>query len=331
MQQSYIITQVYPDIYRISIPLKGALQPGPINVYLIKGTATTLIDTGFKNNRDILEQALNEIGLSPKDIKQLIITHGHPDHFGAANFIRSQSNCIVYAHPEEKYKIENNREKVRNQIGGFLKLMGMPWHYQHFSLLQGFVLNIEAEKCRVDRTIEEGDTLLIGDYQAKIFEVPGHAIGCICIYLPEPNLLFSGDHILEHITPNPIVMLEPDRKLPIRLSQEEFYQSLSKILALNPDRVFTGHGKEINNLASIVAIYEKQFAQRQKRILEALESGPQNVYLITCKVFPFLARKIFPLELFLAISEVYTHLQVLEKNRQVLSHSGKKQLIYRLA
>ena len=329
MQQSYIITQIKPDIFRISLPMKGRL-PGPVNVYLIKGEVTTLIDTGAKSTRFLLLQALNELGLQPQDIDQLIITHGHPDHFGAANFIRSQSHCVVYAHTQDKYRIENNQDNTHKQQKNFLKLTGMPWVCKKASQFLGYVLKQMAEKCRVDMTVEEDDTILVGDYQARIIHTPGHAKGCICIHLLEPNFLFSGDLILEHITPNPVVMFEPTAMLPVRLSQEEFYSSVNKILDLDPICIFTGHGREVSDLPAVIAMYNKQFSQRQRQILNVLESGQYNAYQITCKIFSHLKNKAFLLNIFLATSEVFTHLQVLEKNNKVVSRLDKKQMIYAL-
>ncbi|MBN1498458.1 MAG: MBL fold metallo-hydrolase, partial [Spirochaetes bacterium] len=75
--------EIYPGIFRIILPLAGT-KPGPVNAYLFTGKPVTLIDTGTLKSAPVLERELGAIGLTFADIDQIVLTHGHIDHYGAA-------------------------------------------------------------------------------------------------------------------------------------------------------------------------------------------------------------------------------------------------------
>lgn len=88
-----------------------ALQPGaaatPVirqldvgrgtNAYVVMGTTPILVDTGWGDSTDKLEAALHRIGVSPKDLRLIVLTHGHGDHGGGAARIRELSGAKVAA------------------------------------------------------------------------------------------------------------------------------------------------------------------------------------------------------------------------------------------
>jgi glyoxylase-like metal-dependent hydrolase (beta-lactamase superfamily II) len=115
-------------------------------------------------------------------------------------------------------------------------------------------------------------------------------------------------------------MLESDFDIPWRMSQVEFYDSLKKIESLAPRIVYPAHGNPITDLPGTTTMYREQFSLRQKKILAILKKGEFPVYRIARSLFPEISGKRLPLEIFLAVSEVFTHLQVLEKDGMVASH-----------
>ena len=71
---------------------------GDVNVYLVKGDALTLIDTGVntEESKETLSYKLGELRLKITDIEQVILTHHHPDHAGALDFF--DQDVPVYGH-----------------------------------------------------------------------------------------------------------------------------------------------------------------------------------------------------------------------------------------
>jgi glyoxylase-like metal-dependent hydrolase (beta-lactamase superfamily II) len=323
--------EIYPRIYRITLPLPGD-KPGPVNAYLFIGKTVTLIDTGTLKSVNVLERELAGLDMAFSDIDQIILTHGHIDHYGAARAIvkKSSKATKVLAHEEDRILIEHGLEVSLTELISYYRLMGVPWIFQLSLVFLLFLLNSMAEKCPVDRFLSDGEKINIGDYEATVITTPGHTRGSICFYLEKEGILFPGDHILGHITPNAFVMLETDFVLPRRLSQVEFYDSLGRIEKIAPRIVYPAHGEPINDIGKTIALFRDQFSQRQKNIISILRDGEFTVYQIGRKLFPEIRGKRLPLEVFLVVSEVYTHLQVLQKGKTVLSHLKKGAMYYRL-
>ena len=229
MAQKYKYSrEILPDVFSIKLPLPGR-KPGPVNVYLFKGSKNTLIDTGMVQTAGILKNALREHGLGFSDIDKIIVTHGHPDHFGAVKKIVKAGKAKVIAHAEDRSLIERGHDVPKKKYKNFLKLMGIPLSIGILLRLLFIFFKRMADNCDVDILVSEGDEIEIGKYEAKIIETPGHSKGSISIFLEKERILFCGDTIIEHITPNAFIMMDEREILPVRLSQEEFYESLAKI------------------------------------------------------------------------------------------------------
>ena len=317
MKKEYKLSrEILPDVYCITLPLPGK-RPGPVNVYLFKGGTVTLIDTGMVQTAGLLEKALSEHGLRFSDIDRIIATHGHPDHYGAAKKIVRAGRAKVAAHPEDIVAIESGMDVSRKRYKIFLKLMGVPLSVGILLRLLFVFFSQMADNCAVDIIINDGDEIDIGKYRAKIIGTPGHTKGSVCVFLEKEKVLFCGDTIIEHITPNAFLMLDEKEKLPVRSSQNEFYESLVKIKNLLPSMIYSAHGNAVSDLDQMIDGYKKAFAERQEKVLSLVRAGEKNVYRIARLLFPEIGGVRLPLEIFLSISEVYTNIQVLQKNGKV--------------
>ena len=161
--QSEDIIEVRPDIYQFP-----NVSPGS-HVYLIRGLdKNVLIDVGTADKYPSLRRRLQKIGLSPRNIDFIILTHEHFDHIGATSFFRK---AVIGAHRLAANKIELQDEFVtlhRDTANRFF--------HAHIWL--------------------EDNTLIdLGSYKLRIIHTPGHTSGCICVYELEEQLLFSGDTV----------------------------------------------------------------------------------------------------------------------------------------
>lgn len=317
--------QVADNIYRITLPLPGK-RPGPVNVYLFKGRdQIALLDTGTAKGFHVLERAMSEHGLTMEDLDLIVLTHSHVDHYGGVNKIQAAAGrpVAVAGNFERPVSIATGLNVSRKTLGDFLAVMGVPLVIRSAmrALSSGFALL--GDKCNVTRYLQEGDRLQLGDDAFQVMETPGHTLDSICLYNESGGMLFAGDHVLPHITPNAFVMLEEGSPLPVRMSQKEFYASLERVRALSPKIVFPAHGRPINDLEAVVQMYRENFAKREAAIVDIINAGSTSVYAIARKLFPNMDRTRLPLEIFLAVSEVYTHLQVLaDKGLVILDISG---------
>jgi glyoxylase-like metal-dependent hydrolase (beta-lactamase superfamily II) len=308
--------EILPDVFSITLPLPGK-KPGPVNVYLFKGKEISLVDTGTRGTSRLLARALGEHGLRFSDIDRLIITHGHPDHYGAAKRIAAAGRAKVAAHEDDVVTIETGMDVPKERYEDFMRLAGVPGIVGIMLKLMLKVLNLMADNCRVDIIMREGDEISLGKYSARIIGTPGHTKGSVSIFLEKENVIFCGDMVLDHITPNAFVMLDENENLPVRLSQDEFYASLAKIQKLSPSIIFSSHGRPVTDIGKLIDGYREASSNRQAGIISIVCSGESSVYRIARALFPEIGGWRLPLEIFLSLSEVYTNLQVLQREQRV--------------
>lgn len=310
--------EIYPGIFQIRLPVPGR-SPGPVNVYYFVGKNRTLVDTGMPFAVRELKTALNSLGNDFCDITHILFTHNHIDHYGAAPSIltRSRNPITLMAHYEDCARIEGGSDFSIETFNRFLKRMAVPFGLR---LMTCYALCLSALiplNCFIDKKLYDGDRLTLGNYRAKIIGVPGHTKGSICIYLETEKILFAGDHILPHITPNALPMFDRKQVLPRRSSQTEFYRSIDRIEALAPAMIFPAHGPRIDNPAAVFRMYRDCFSERQRKILSIVKRDTSTIHRISRLLFADLYQTWSVLDRILAISEVYTHLQVLEMEGRI--------------
>jgi glyoxylase-like metal-dependent hydrolase (beta-lactamase superfamily II) len=173
--------QITDRIHALKIPFQitdpsGGKVPRFVYVYLIYGQRIFLIDSGVASSEKIILGYLKSTGRKPAEISQLILTHSHPDHMGAARAIKSLSGCTVAAHAAEKSWIEDVELQERERpVPGFKSLV--------------------AGSVHVDQTLQDGDILDLDYVSMQVLHTPGHSSGSICLWLPNAGALFSADAV----------------------------------------------------------------------------------------------------------------------------------------
>ncbi len=322
--------EIHPNIFKITLPL-FVEKPGPINSFLFIGDHITLLDVGPAFTARRLKKALWEHKIRFSDVEQIIISHGHPDHYGAAGRIRKKSGgkAKVAIHQEDTVWIATGSDAPAATYAAFYKLAGIPFSLRHIMSLFDKSYEALVRPLQEDLILNDGDEIMLGSYCGKILNTPGHSKGSICIYLEEQNILFPGDTILGHITPNPFVMFEKKIDLPWRLSQKEYYSSLARLEALSPTILYPAHGPSIYDLSALLEGYRKTYAQRQARILALIASQEQTVYQISRRLFPEIKDGVkLLLEIYPMISEVYTHIQVLKEDKKISSKINNRVMTF---
>ena len=178
-----------------------------VNLYFIEDEKPTLIDAGYRDETSLkqVHQTLRSINYDVKDLAYIVNTHSHHDHTGGNEGLQKSSGAQIVAHPLEAEVILNPKkawEKGLKDLQDLVKASGIPKHVE----LNVLKMRIEAEPSRVDvsisRSLEDGSVLNIGSTQLEVIHTPGHSPGHICLYDHSRRILFSGDHILLHTTPN---------------------------------------------------------------------------------------------------------------------------------
>ncbi len=186
------------------IPVEGI--PNHItNVYLVlDGKEASLIDVGFNSEKaradlidgftTISDYFKEDIELD--DVHNIVITHGHDDHFGMLGFERLKGRIVYmsgldsamitdYIREDQKWRV--CCQELVHEAGCSVDL-GSLWPYEEFQVQPGDYNIVE---------VADGQQV-VNEYQ--VFGTPGHSPGHICIGIG--SMLFLGDHVLSLTTPH---------------------------------------------------------------------------------------------------------------------------------
>lgn len=322
MKLTYKISQINNTIYRISLPLPG--YPPYINVYLFKGEVTTLFDTGIFWTWRLLRNALKKLGLQFSDIHQVIPSHGHVDHYGAAYaIIKRNKHAVVLAHNADAKRIEEGIYAKPFEMLQFITSMGVPKPLILPLTFLDLTFKSMGHKVTVTKRISGDEfSLKVGDYDAKLILTPGHSKGAMCLYIEKEGFLFSGDHIVPGVKPIILAGFEPNTSFPVSQSHTIFHNSLKKIEKLNPKYIFPAHGDPFQEkLNRLIVKYQKVYQLRRKRMYNLLLNNDYTVYGLARNVFKNLKGINLVLDLYLSLSETYTHLEAMCSEGEVIRYN----------
>lgn len=141
----------------------------------------------------------------------VLLTHGHFDHIGAADELRSRYEIPVYVQEEDEAMLEN---PALNLSGSWAKAISM----------------------KADQLLKDNDRLQIAGFDIKVLHTPGHTPGGCCYELDDEGILFSGDTLF---------CQSIGRTDFPGSSGRDMKQSLDRLLTTLPEEmhVLSGHGE----------------------------------------------------------------------------------------
>ena len=123
----------------------------------------------------------------------------------------------------------------------------------------------------------DGELLSLGELRLKAIRTPGHASNCVCYLLESAGLLFTGDHVLEGVSP---VILPPDGDM------SDYLTSIDKLMPMNFDRIAPGHGGVIDNAKRTLDMLRKHRLMREAKVISVLrQAGSSTLESLTPRVY----------------------------------------------
>lgn len=314
--------ELAPNVHRISLPTEFTC--GDVNAYLVSGPRPTLIDTGVAGERTLgcLEEALAVLGMRLADLATVLLTHPHADHAGAAAALRARSGAEVLAHERALRTLTDPMGSAEHDA---------PW-MQQFFLRAGFEpalverygslmkrLGRWQEPCPGARAYRAGERIELGAGRAlRVHETFGHTTCHGSFELEGQGLLFTGDHVLPGISPNPVLEApespELDKPRPL-LAYEE---SLARVATLPVATACPGHGRPFADLAGRCRALREHHERRVAQVAELLASTPgATLQELSLGLFG----RVPVWELYLTISEVSAAVEVLEHEGRLVRRS----------
>ena len=200
-------------VTRVPVPVPFPQAGGPVNVYAIEDEGgVALYDSGLGSPEAeaALAKGFSDAGWRFEDVTRIVVSHGHVDHYGAARTVleRAGRPVPVFAHPADIPKMSESgwrwRDRLPHYVAFFLKL-GVPADdiaAMGAEVSGGFKL---ARRIPEVHPLAEGDVLRFRRLSAEVLHMPGHTPGMACLHAAEPRLLFAAHHLLEKVSPNPII------------------------------------------------------------------------------------------------------------------------------
>ena len=178
-------------LYRILLPLPFAVPF--VNVYLVASRGKfVLIDAGgdWLPSLRALGRALKAIGVPPRGLTGLVLTHQHPDHGGGAPAIHEHWGGRVFLHPAEN----TERAVTAEEVAAWMGENGAD---------DASITRATAARERPPLTtlpvedLDESQALIVGDLRFEVILVAGHSPGQVMLREPNRGWLFTADHLIQ--------------------------------------------------------------------------------------------------------------------------------------
>ncbi len=300
-------------LHAIELPTPFAV--GPITVYVADapGEPLTLIDTGPRTEKAqlALEAGLARLGYAPDDLDRILITHAHVDHFGLASDLVSLSGAEVLTHHWNERSLGDysaDRERRVAFYGTLLRQAGVPEKVMTAVGRVTLGVRVFARPVSVNVALDEGDAVRLAGREWQVLHTPGHAAGLVCLYEPQSRTLLSSDHLLRDISSNPVVEPPPPGETERLHSLALYRASLQRVAALGAAQALPSHGPVVDDVPGLVDRRLAFHERRAERVLAALRGGARTTWDVTQILFPDRS----PMDIFLAVSEIIGHLDLLE-------------------
>jgi glyoxylase-like metal-dependent hydrolase (beta-lactamase superfamily II) len=305
------MSRVEPRIH--ALPVITPFPVAPTNVYLLEGEPLTMVDTGPLADESLqaLTKGVRDLGLSLADIEQLVITHSHIDHFGLAREVVDRSGATLLSFRQNQRPLEDFHTWWEERMAYAKKLFieeGIPQEaMEKMAPVRDFQLY--ATSVPEVTPLDDNDEVQMGDTIWKAIHTPGHALGHLCFYHEDSQLLLSGDHLLRDITSNPIIETPRWGMTTRPRSLVDYMSSLRRTRELEVCKVLPGHGEPVYDHRALVDEILAHHQQRGRAILQLLREGDKTVYELGLALF---GSELPGVHFFLVMSEVIGHLDVLE-------------------
>jgi glyoxylase-like metal-dependent hydrolase (beta-lactamase superfamily II) len=317
------VSDIGDGITQIRLPMRG----NPlryINAYLLEDDAgLTLVDCGWRapDVEAALIAALATRGMAIADVRRVLITHHHFDHYGLAGTLRRAGVAELWMH-----RLDWERAQLFGRDRAEREASSNAWLARNgYTAPAGddddFVAS-RAELAEPTHLLDDG--VRIGRLTA--IWTPGHAPGHLCFADARSGRVLTGDHVLDPITPH--VGIWYDRTVdPLGA----YLASLEKIAAYGAVEALPAHGEPFADVAARARVIMQHTADRDAVMLAALTAGPASAGDVA-RAVPWTRRErafasLSVLHQEFAITETIAHLEHLYV-RDRIRRSGDQLILY---
>ncbi|MDQ4145782.1 MAG: MBL fold metallo-hydrolase [Actinomycetota bacterium] len=309
-------------VRRIRIPTPYAV--GPVNSYLIEAEPLTLVDSGINTTegKEVLFEGLSSGGTRPQDVRRIIVTHAHYDHYGLIHEIQDVSGATIHFPARELARVGDRQ--MFAEIGRLLMQAGMP--------LELLLKMDEARKQSTRPRLQPDDIVPIEDgarfsfeegFQLEAHFMPGHSGGHFVYLETVTRTLFAGDQLLPDVSPNPLLEPSLDEPGERRHSLKEYLHSLEAMAAMDPLLVLPGHGDPVEDPQKLIKETTEHHVKRKGDVAAHLDADPKSPFELAQAMYPHVSGY----DVFLSVSEVIAHLDLVVEDGDAVAEEDQAGVI----
>lgn len=268
------VEQVREGLWSVPVPLPHNPLRYVLVYLLALPDGVAMVDTGWDTTEawQALQDGLGVAGYALGDVRGVLITHIHPDHFGLAGAVAEASGAWIAMHPAdarllpERYgAVDDLAERSRQQLAD----AGMPQDDLDAATRSARNVSSLVRPAAVSRMLEDGEDVGLSGWDLRAVWTPGHSPGHLCFVDRTRGVLLSGDHVLPRISPNISVHVQqPDNPLA------QFLASLAKVRDERVQEVLPAHEFRFTELAVRVDQLIDHHEMRLGEIVDALRGSP---------------------------------------------------------
>ena len=315
-------------VWGLGIPQAWESPLGPTWCYVVEGDNLTVIDPGCHGSEHYLAEGLAYLGYSLEAVQRIVVTHGHMDHDGGCLTAVRASGAELWAHEvygsllmEDRWEQEMH---WRRQVSGF-------YAFENSETVE----RVKEHHTRaLELTLDQPVTDGLRSDGLTYYYTPGHSPDELCIQFD--RIMFTGDHVLPQITPHPSVgrshasfrsiLPEPYRSENRIYGLKALLRSLLRVASMGSDiAVLPAHRAYYRGKFNMVGLDRaseivEHHVQRCHDLIDILKLGPRDLVSLTRDHFSH--RELTDSNFFLAITEVMSHIELLEETGDVSVNGG---------
>lgn len=275
--------KVLPGIWRLRLPLPWPGVPHGNAWAIAAGDGIVLVDTGIHDVGSMahLERALGQCNLRIENIRLLVCTHAHSDHYGEAATIVERAGCELWMHPryEHMLRAAEDPEAALAQRLEVARASGVP---------EAALERVRAERSGRDSGISgivAPDKELLPGVEVHtdlgtwtVHETPGHAPSHVVLHQAERRLLLSGDQVLGRVslwfdfgwTPDPL---------------GEYLSSCDVVDGLDVRLALPGHGRTFGDVPGHTDAARRAVLEIVRKVHTAVLAEPRTAFEVAQDVF----------------------------------------------
>lgn len=303
---SDVVLEVAPKVLRLQLPIT---VPGiqHVNCHaFVDARGVTLLDPGLPTDEswDALQARLRSVELSVRDVHTIVLSHGHPDHYGLTPRIVESVERDVAVIAHETFALGPDRRG-----------RATPWGRQWQPPPE--MRRVAHVRPTVTRHVRHGDVIRLAGRDLVVVFTPGHTPDHICLHDMDTGALYSGDHVMPTTTSYVMSIGETD-------TLGTYLDSLDRTAALREiTTVVPAHGHPFVDLLSRIGEIRGHHETRLVRLLTLVaEHGPAGVPELAGHLFPG-QRLTGPNE-----AETYAHLERLRALGAATRRGSGSTLVY---